>query len=224
MEAAAERRFPAFWLRLVLALALLGAVLASVRAVNGHPGLLLPADLLTDVMLAAAVFVWCPSAFVIGPARPQREAWMLAYLFLAAVLLSMAVNVAVGLLAVHHPSATPGRYQVQPDQAHGAMGLVVLGVLGCLVAPIAENAFFFGVGVYLLRRARRVRWLGWPLAVAGLTLFTVAHGPSALMAPFYAAIGLVIILTYWRRGYAASVMMHGVFNATALYLLPLLAR
>lgn len=218
------RQTPRFWVRLFWAVVLLALFVFMAGLVRAHRIGSLAADAVGDVFLLAVTYAWAPACFAIGPQGHQRTRQMLAPALAAGVVASVVVNVAVNLLAVHHPAAAPGRFQVQPTQAHGASGRILLGVLGVAVAPMAENGFFFGLPVYLLRRARRAAWLGWPLGVAGVALFTLAHGPTALMAPFYGGVGLLIALTYWRRGYWASVCLHGAFNGAALYLLPLLAR
>lgn len=221
---ASGHRLPPFWARLLLAIALLALLVGTLVLARHNARLSLEADAAGDLVLMGAVFVWSPASFFVGPVHPQQRGRMLLSTVLAGVLASLAVNIAVNLLALHHPAATPGRYQVQPAQAQGALARVLLGVLGVAVAPMAENAFFFGLAVYLLRCARRASWLGWPVGLIGLAAFTAAHGPTALMAPFYAGAGLLIAVTYWRRGYVASIFVHGAFNGAALYLLPLLAR
>lgn len=217
-------RFPPFWVRLLLAIAVLACFVAVAIRARAHPGFFLEADAIGDLFLMGAVFVWSPTSFFVGPVHREPRGRRLLSAALAGILASLAVNIAVNLLALHHPAATPGRFQVQPAQAHGELARVLLGVLGLVVAPMAENAFFFGLAVYLLRCARRARWLGGPVGLLGLAAFTAAHGPTALMAPVYGAAGLLIALTYWRRGYVASVVVHGAFNGAALYLLPLLVR
>ena len=211
------------WPRVALLAGALAATAAAAGTLRGSLVGFIAINALADAALLALVNLYAPQCLKLGPLRGRlRTATLVAALAVGAAA-SLAVNVfnAVG------PQASAGRYQfdIAPAAVHGAAGQAILFAAICVVAPLAENAFFFGLPVLLERRRGGWRWLRHVLVAAGLALFVLAHGPGSwVAAALYLIPGAVVLAAFLRWGYATSVVLHGAFNAAGFYLLPLLFR
>jgi len=94
------------------------------------------------------------------------------------------------------------------------VALVAVGVLVCVVAPIAEEFFFRGYFFTALRN-----WKGvWPAAILTGLVFGAIHGGSAppgYLVPL-AAFGFGLCLLYWRTGSLyPCIALHALNNSLA---------
>ncbi len=211
------------WRRLLLLVATIAATAIAVRFLRGGLVGLIALNGLADLTLLALVNVCAPACLHLPPLRGRLRAGRVAAALLAGAVGSIAVNLfnAVG------PQVQAGRYQfdVSPAAVHGAGGQTLLFAAICVVAPLAENAFFLGLPVLLERRGWSRPWLRHVLVAAGLALFVVAHGPASWVgAALYLVPAALVLAAYLRWGYGGSVLLHGAFNATGFYLLPLMFR
>ena len=104
--------------------------------------------------------------------------------------------------------------RVPVEIARDPVALAMGGLLACLTAPIAEEAFFRG---FLFRGL--LRW-GAPaaIAVSGF-IFSAAHLDLGSLVPFF-AVGAVLAWLYWRRGCLwDNIAFHFLFNFTSYMLL-----
>lgn len=128
-------------------------------------------------------------------------------------------GIAIGMIGLTYaldPVLHPGREQgVTPDtwQPEHAAAYIVNGIVIAVVAPIAEELTFRGLGYSLLARYGR-----WPAIVLVGVAFGLAHGLVQAFA-FLAALG--VGLAYLRSRVDSvypCIVVHGLFNAVALTL------
>jgi membrane protease YdiL (CAAX protease family) len=132
-----------------------------------------------------------------------------------AVAIAFGIGLAMlVLLRALAPLLHPGQEQgLTPDRwepSHAA-AYVANGVVVCVVAPIVEELTFRGLGYSLLVRVGR-----WTAIVLVGILFALAHGLVEAF-PFLAAFGAM--LAYLRSRVDSvypGMIVHGLFNATAL--------
>jgi len=107
------------------------------------------------------------------------------------------------------------------DRAQGPAAVVLLGVVLCVVTPIAEEVFFRGL---LFRSLHRLAGTVVAVLVAGVVFGLVHYDPSPVPASVVAAqlgllalFGMALCLLVHHTGrLGASIVAHGVFNAVTV--------
>lgn len=113
----------------------------------------------------------------------------------------------------------------QVDQLHAAVdlslarsdmvGMIAMGLAAVVVAPLAEELLFRG----LVLRQIRQRFGTFPALLASSVLFAAMHGDPAQMLT-YTALGAGFGLSYlWTGSLWTPVVMHALWNLTALVLM-----
>lgn len=184
-----------------------GRIRVSLAAALGY-------DLLLVLLVAKLVGARSPKALAqaLRLQRPRvEELWfpgacvVAMYAFVAGYSV-IASNVGVEWL---EPQST-----VPKSVTADAMTLAFAGLLTCLVAPIAEEAFFRGL---LVRGLLRVGV--WPAIAMPAVIFSAMHFDPGSFVPF-AVVGVVIGWLYWRRGSLTdAVVFHFLFNTASFGLL-----
>jgi len=131
-------------------------------------------------------------------------------LAVSALFLSFIVNFFWAL--VLFSLGWPGQPNFLPVFGQGPAGLLVALVVGTLVAPLAEEAFFRG---FLLAGLRKYWGLGWAL-VASAALFALLHFTPTVIVPLF-VLGLLLGLLYVRtNSLGPGILMHATVNSLAL--------
>ena len=104
--------------------------------------------------------------------------------------------------------------RVPVEIARDPVALAMGGVLACLGAPLAEEAFFRG---FVFRGL--LRWGSLAAMAASAFIFSAAHLDPGSLVPFF-AVGMALAWLYWRRGCLwDSIAFHFLFNFTSYMLL-----
>ena len=139
--------------------------------------------------------------------RPRS--WLRALGLVAALF--VGVYIVEGIYAaLAHPGNEQGLTPKHWEGAHAA-AYVVNGIVICTWVPFVEELTYRGLGYSLLERFGR-----WPAVLAVGLLFGLAHGLIAEL-PVIVFFGCVLA---WLRARTESVLpgilLHGLFNVTAL--------
>ena len=93
--------------------------------------------------------------------------------------------------------------------------VVVVFAVTVVLAPIAEELFFRGLGQSLLRK-----YIGrpWPAVLATSAIFAAAHYPLCKDMPALFLLGVALGYNYERTGRLLSpIIIHAIFNAVMLW-------
>lgn len=202
----------ALWLALV---AVLIAIAYASRAASGEPdpqilyewstavGGLVQDAILLLLVLAIAGFSW----ELLAVRRPRS--WKVALGLIAACYAGVYL-VEIIYAGLVHPGneqgLTPEHWEARHAAAYVANSIVI-----CTWVPFVEEVTYRGLGYTLLERFGR-----WPAILTTGILFGLAHG-LVVSLPIIAFFGWVLA---WLRSRTDSVLpgmiLHGVFNLTAL--------
>lgn len=168
------------------------------------------------IALAAAALVRSRGLSAFGIRRAKaRHLVAGAGLGLAAVVLGSFASLAYQVVS-------GDTQNVQADyQAGAAASLLSLSftfIAGSIITPIGEEAFFRGV----VANALFNRIPAWIAVIASAAIFAVAHGINVVL-PVAFVVGILTAVLFRRSGSIwPGVVLHGVNNATATIILPLI--
>ncbi|MFC7431997.1 MULTISPECIES: CPBP family intramembrane glutamic endopeptidase [unclassified Agrococcus] len=134
-------------------------------------------------------------------------------------VLSLVVGVVMSLVL---PAPENIQSDYQAAAAGGALAFVATLLLGSVLTPLGEEAFFRGVVANAFGR-----WSAWVAVPASAAIFALAHGVNAVL-PVAFVVGVATALLFRRTGSIwPGVLAHLVHNTLAtlfpLVVLPLLA-
>ncbi|GJM25254.1 MAG: hypothetical protein DHS20C16_16690 [Phycisphaerae bacterium] len=104
------------------------------------------------------------------------------------------------------------KLMTSPDQPSWVRPLMWTGA--AVITPIAEEFFFRGILQTILSKWLKSRWMA---IVAASLLFGLAHGDLPQVIPALTAFGIILGITYERRGsLVGPIVAHAIFNAKTL--------
>jgi membrane protease YdiL (CAAX protease family) len=134
----------------------------------------------------------------------------------------LGVGLTLGLLAIGINSAISGHLATDPNAtllvSEGAAGYILATILITMVAaPLVEETLFRG----LLAESLRPKGMATAIWVSALAFSAWHLNPSALR--YYALMGALFGLLYWKRGLVCSMAAHASFNGVLTVIATFLA-
>lgn len=165
--------------------------------------------------VAALIRIRGLSGFGIRRARPRH--------LVVGASLGLVAFAPGTIVAIAYQAVSGDRQNVQDSYqaaaAGGFLSLIFTFVAGSIITPLGEEAFFRGVVANVLLR-RLGPWAGVILSAA---IFAVAHGLNPVLLAALVVGILTGLLFRWSGSIWPGVLLHGVNNATALFLPVLIA-
>lgn len=167
------------------------------------------------IALAVAALVRIRGLAAFGFRRPRpRHVVVAAALGLGAYVLGTVVAVVYTIVSGDTQNV---QTSYQGAAAAGWWSLALAVVAGAVITPLGEEAFFRGV----VANALLARYGVWVGVIGSAATFAVAHGINPILPVAFVVGVLTALLFRWSGSIWPGVVLHGVNNATALFV-PLL--